>query len=50
MILLVVSTEINLGATALHDLSSAFDTVNHLILLAVLQNRFGITDSALAWF
>ena len=32
------------------DLSAAFDTVDHGILLHVLQNRFGITESALDWF
>ena len=32
------------------DLSAAFDTVDHLILLNRLGNRFGICGSALAWF
>ena len=32
------------------DLSAAFDTVNHGVLLKVLQNRFGIKDLALNWF
>ena len=32
------------------DLSAAFDTVDHDILLSVLQNRFGICDNALRWF
>ena len=31
------------------DLSAAFDTVNHKILLDVLKNYFGITEQALAW-
>ena len=31
------------------DLSAAFDTVNHEILCNVLQNRFGITNTALKW-
>jgi len=31
------------------DLSSAFDTVDHSILLHRLQNRFAITGSALEW-
>ena len=32
------------------DLSSAFDTVDHAILLGPLETSFGITDAALAWF
>ena len=32
------------------DLSAAFDTVDHNILLSVLQYRFGVTDVALDWF
>ena len=31
------------------DLSAAFDTVNHTILLDVLKSYFGITEHALAW-
>ena len=31
------------------DLSAAFDTVNHSILLEVMENYFGITDIALYW-
>ena len=34
----------NVGALAL------FDTVDHRLLLAILQKRFAVTDSALAWF
>ena len=34
----------------LPDLSSAFDTVDHTILLNRLQSHFGICDSSLSWF
>ena len=32
------------------DLSAAFDTVNHEILIGVLEHQFGITNSALSRF
>ena len=32
------------------DLSVAFDTVDHELLLQVLQRNFGVTGSALGWF
>jgi hypothetical protein len=32
------------------DLSAAFDTVDHGVLLEVLHNQFGICDTALEWF
>ena len=32
------------------DLSAVFDTVDHEILLDILQQCFGITDKALSWF
>ena len=32
------------------DLSSAFDTVSHQVLLERLRSRFGVTGTALDWF
>ena len=32
------------------DLSAAFDTADHNILLKILENQFGVTDTALKWF
>ena len=32
------------------DLSAAFDTVDHDILLAILKTKFGIEDKTLKWF
>ena len=32
------------------DLSAAFDTVDHQVLLNILERKFGIKDVALKWF
>ena len=40
----------NITAFLSCDLSAAFDSVNHQILLKVLENTFGIKDRALEWF
>ena len=32
------------------DLSAAFDTVNHPILLSILSNRFSVVDTTFSWF
>ena len=32
------------------DLSAAFNTVNHQVLIIVLQHKYGIMDNALKWF
>ena len=37
-------------AMCMIDLSTAFDTVDHQILLQILQLRLGVLGSALAWF
>ena len=34
----------------LFDLSAAFDTVNHDILLAKLRNKYGFSGTVFAWF
>jgi hypothetical protein len=38
------------GALVLLDMSAAFDTIDHSIMLEVLQQRFDVQDAALDWF
>ena len=40
----------DVGALVLLDMSAAFDTIDHSILLDVLQQRFDVHDAALDWF
>ena len=38
------------SALAFLDLGTAFDTVDHGILLEILQKKFGIRGTSLRWF
>ena len=47
----MVTVDRRLGVVILIiDLSAAFDTVDHSVLLNILQHKFHITGSALSWF
>ena len=48
---ILVTVDSKLGVVILIiDLSAAFDTVDHSVLLNILQHKFHITGSALSWF
>jgi len=38
------------GALVFLDISAAFNTIDHRIMLDVLQQRFDVHDAALDWF
>jgi len=47
--ILTVINKGDLAALAVLDLTAAFDTVDHKILLQRLQSRFGVTGRLMAW-
>lgn len=48
--LLMASDEGLISVLVLIDLSSAFDTINHQILLERLEHLIGINGTTLSWF
>ena len=37
-------------AVIILDMYAAFDTIDHDLLLAILQNKYGITNTTLQWY
>ena len=48
--LLLSLDKVNISVLALLDFSSAFDTIDHPILVHRLHTDFGFTDTVLQWF
>ena len=48
--LLIAADNHRVSLFASIDLSAAFDTVDHSILMKVLESNFGVTGAALKWF
>jgi hypothetical protein len=48
--LLIASEENKATVVMLLDLSAAFDTVDHNVLIRILEKEIGITGNALKWF
>ena len=48
--ILIASSEQKATVVMMLDLSAAFDTVDHTILLNILKNELGITGTAWEWF
>ena len=48
--IMIAADNKNATVVLLLDLSAAFDTVEHSLLLKILENEIGITGTALKWF